>query len=190
MSKKEPDDKNKTVAPATSSVMDTAAPAVDDLAAKVKEAEAAAQKEDETAKKIADLTDALARTMADLQNFRRRSEEERGRFIKVANADLLRQLLPTFDNFHRCVAHLPAEMAANDWVKGILQMHDELFKTLEKLGVKKIETVGKPLDTVRHEALLSGPGKKDEVIEELEPGYEYRGEPIKPAKVKVGDGSK
>ena len=57
------------------------------------------------------------------------------------------------------------------------------------MGIKKIETVGQPLNPNHHEALMSGPGEKDKVTEEFEAGYLYHEEVIWPAKVKVGDGT-
>lgn len=147
-------------------------------------------KEQELEKKVEDLTDKLARALADLQNYKRRSEEDKARFVKFSNAELLKALIPIIDNFDRSVKHLPEELKANEWAKGAVQVHDDLLKTLEKIGVKKMETVGKKLDARFHEAFIAVPGAKDMVVEELEPGYTYHDETLKAAKVKVGDGSK
>jgi molecular chaperone GrpE len=140
--------------------------------------------------KIEELTNALARAMADLQNYKRRTEEDQGKFVKFANAELLKILLAIIDNFNRSVGHLPEDLKKNDWAKGIVQIHDDFLKTLEKVGVKKIKTVGEKLDPKLHEGLIAGPGEKDVILEELEPGYTLNGDVIKVAKVKVGDGTK
>ena len=147
-------------------------------------------KEDEMQAKIDELTEALARTMADLQNYKRRAEEDRINFVKFANAEILKQLIPTLDNFDRCVSHLPNDLNKNNWAKGVVQIHDNLFDTLEKIGVRKIKTVGEKLDPNLHEGLMTGPGKQDIITEEFEPGYTLNNEVIKPAKVKIGDGTK
>ena len=63
-----------------------------------KEEEENIEKGDLKDAKINELTDALARAMADLQNYKRRNEEDRGRFAKFANIELLKTLLPTLDN--------------------------------------------------------------------------------------------
>ena len=136
-----------------------------------------------------ELKNQLARALADLQNFKRRSEEERVSFVKFANAELLKALIPVFDNFDRSATHLPADLKENDWAKGVVIVHDNLMATLEKLGIKRIETVGQKLDPKKHEALMAGPGEKDVITEEFEPGYSFQGETIKVARVKVGDGS-
>lgn len=140
--------------------------------------------------KIEDLTGQLARAMADLQNFKRRSEEEKGGFVKFANAELLKTILPILDNLDRSVTHLPEELKDNEWTKGMLHIHGDLIKTFDKLGIQKVKTVGEKLDPNVHEAMLAGPGERDVIVEEFEPGYTLFDDVIKVAKVKVGDGSK
>ncbi|MBI5422214.1 nucleotide exchange factor GrpE [Candidatus Peregrinibacteria bacterium] len=145
---------------------------------------------DEGTKKVDELTNALARCMADLQNYRRRSEEDKARFVKFANAELLKVLLPALENLDRSCKHLPEELKENAWAKGVLHTQSDLTKALALLGVTKIETVGKKLDLKFHEVLIQGPGEKDVIIEDLDPGYLVNGEVLKAAKVKVGDGTK
>ena len=138
---------------------------------------------------IKELQSQLARCMADLQNFRRRSEEEKASFVKWANAEMLKSILPILDNLDRSVTHLPADLKENEWAKGMTHIHNDLLKTFETLGIKKIKTVSEKLDPKIHEALMAGSGKKDMITEEFEPGYTLNGEVIKVAKVKVGDGT-
>ncbi len=140
--------------------------------------------------KIDELTNALARAMADLQNYKRRTKEDQAKFVKVANTELIKVLLPVIDNLDRSTEHLPDDLKDNKWAKGIVQIHDEFLKTLETVGVKKIKTIGETLDPNLHEGLMTEPGKKDEIVEEFEPGYTLNDNVIKPAKVKVGDGTK
>ncbi|MFH0838072.1 MAG: nucleotide exchange factor GrpE [Patescibacteria group bacterium] len=169
----------------------------DDLDEKLKAAAATDQAQqqaqndkDEKDAKIEELTGQLARAMADLQNFKRRSEEEKASFVKWANAEMLKNILPILDNLDRSVTHLPKELKDNEWAKGMLHIHDDLLKTFEKLGIKKIKTVGEKLNPKIHEAMMTGPGDLDTVTGEFEPGYTLGDEVIKVAKVKVGDGSK
>lgn len=169
----------------------------EELAKKVEtaevEAEAKAKASEEgiqdSSAEVDQLKEALARSMADLKNFRRRSEEEKASFVKFANAQLLKSLLPIFDNLNRSVDHLPEALKEDNWAKGVVHVHADLMKTLEGLGIEKMKTVGEALDPNCHEALMSGPGQKDVIIEEFEAGYVMNGEVVKPAKVKVGDGS-
>jgi molecular chaperone GrpE len=145
---------------------------------------------DSSGVKTEELTNALARAMADLQNFKRRTQDDQTKFVKFANAELLKILIPVIDNFDRSSSHLPESLKDNDWAKGVISIHDDFLKTLEKIGVGKIKTVGEKLNPRLHDALIAGPGTKDEIIEELEPGYMLADEVLKPAKVKVGDGTK
>ncbi len=174
----------------------------DDLQKKVEEAKAADEDQNavgtqqaaseqqaaDSEDRAEQLKEQLARCMADIQNMKRRAEEDKFRFIKFANAEMLKMLLPIIDNFDRACQQVPEDLKENSWCTGVVSTHDELMKALERLGVKRIATVGEKLDTTKHEAMLSDAGKKDVILEELEPGYTYHEETIKPAKVKVGDG--
>jgi len=143
---------------------------------------------DDNENKVEELTNALARSMADLQNYKRRVQEDRIKLIKFANTDLLQKLIPIMDHFDRSAKHLPEELKENDWVKGVIQVHDELLKTLENVGIKKIKTIGEIFNPNLHEALMQGEGEKDIITEEFEAGYIYNEETLKAAKVKVGNG--
>jgi molecular chaperone GrpE len=173
---------------------------MDDLQDKIKELqqedqgnqaeeEAQMDQDDSDNAKIQELTDALARAMADLQNFKRRSEEDKTKWIKFANGELLKELIGVIDHFDLSAKHLPDDLKGNEWVKGVMQIHTNFSKMLEKMGVVKMKCVGQPLNPNRHEAMLSGPGKKDVVTEIFEAGYLYHDQVLRPAKVKVGNGS-
>lgn len=135
------------------------------------------------------LKEQLARCMADMQNMKRRSEEDKMRFVKFANAELLREILPIIDNFDRACQRVPENLKEDSWATGVVKTHDELMKSLEKMGVTRIATIGEKLDPTKHEAVLQGEGEQDVVTEEFEPGYDYNGTTLKVAKVKVGNGS-
>ncbi len=139
--------------------------------------------------KIEELTNALARAMADLANYRRRTEEERKKWMQVAQADLLHDILPLMANLDRSLEHLPEELKNNEWAKGILHIHQDWNKILGQFGIKKVETVGKKIDPSRHSAMTTVPGEKDVVMQEFEAGYEMNGTVILPAKVAVGNGA-
>ncbi len=135
------------------------------------------------------LKEQLARCMADMQNMKRRAEEDKMRFVKFANAELLKEILPIVDNFDRACQQVPKNLKEDSWAMGVVKTHDELMKALEKMGVIRIPTVGEKLDPTKHEAVLQGEGEQDVITEELEPGYSYNGQTLKAAKVKVGNGS-
>jgi len=137
--------------------------------------------------KAEEMTTTAQRALADLQNFKRRTEEERSRFAQFASAELVRELIPHLDNFQRAFEHAPE---SNEWADSIKIIYEKLLKSLESQGLKRIEALNQQFDPNLHEALLQGPGKKDIVIEELESGYLLGEQVIKPSRVKVGNGEK
>ncbi len=141
-------------------------------------------------KQIQDLTETAKRALADLKNYRKRVEEERGAFAQFANVALILELIPILDNFNRAFAAVPDEISKTEWFKGALLLEQQLVGIVRKQGVTEIpSSIGKPLDPKIHEAIATGPGEKDTVIEEFEKGYMLGDKVIRPAKVKVGDGS-
>lgn len=139
--------------------------------------------------KIQELTETAKRALADLQNYRKKVEGEHAAFIQFANIALILELLPILDNFNRAFAQVPEEIPKSEWFKGALQIEQQLVGVVRKQGITEMpSSVGKKLDLKIHEAVTSGPGEKDAVIEEFEKGYMLGDKVIRPAKVKVGDG--
>lgn len=139
----------------------------------------------QTKQKLDEMTAISQRALADLQNFKRRTEEEKSNFITFANIALLQELLPAIDNMHRTLNH---ETKDQEWIAGAEQTMKQTNQILEKIGLSTIPTLNEPFDPTKHEALLTGPGEKDKIIEELEKGYTFNEKVIKMARVKVGNG--
>ncbi|MBT7736652.1 nucleotide exchange factor GrpE [Candidatus Peregrinibacteria bacterium] len=170
------------------------------LADAMKSAQAKEQKESEkveseengeveTLKKELEQTTELAkRTMADLQNLKRRQEEERSQVIIMANAELIKACLPVLDNLKRAKEHVPE--GGEEWFKGIEMSITQLEQSFANAGLTKIEALGQPFNPDLHEALIQGPGEKDIVIEDLECGYMIGERVLRHTKVKVGNGEK
>ena len=136
-------------------------------------------------RELEEMTDLSRRALADLQNFKRRSEEEKTAFIKFANAAMIQEFLPSIDNIYRSLEHESRDL---DWTKGVEHTLRQFIQSLEKAGIEVIETKGRLFDPNLHEALLVAPGEKDKIISELEKGYTFNGRVIKQAKVQVGNG--
>jgi molecular chaperone GrpE len=144
------------------------------------------EKEIENLKKeLEEMTNLSRRALADLQNYKRRSGDEKAAFIKFANAALMQELLPSIENIYRALDY---ENKDAQWTAGVEQTLIQLVQTLEKVGLKAIETEGRMFDPNLHEALLTAPGEKDKILSELEKGYTFNGRVIKQAKVQVGNG--
>jgi molecular chaperone GrpE len=131
-----------------------------------------------------------ARAQADLQNAKMRmakDEEERRRFVSEV---VLLRFVPVIDHFQRAFQHLPQELKDHEWVKGMTVIARDLMKELQGMGLRKMEgLVGKKVDSLKHEVLLTGPGEGGIILEVIEDGYEVNGRLLRPAKVKVGQGT-
>ncbi|MBI4836131.1 MAG: nucleotide exchange factor GrpE [Candidatus Abawacabacteria bacterium] len=137
---------------------------------------------------IAQLKESVARAQADFINFRRRQSQELESTIKFASGQCINELLPVIDNLQRAFLHIPEELKDNQWVNGVFAIEKHFLQTLEKLGVKKIPTVGTKADPNFHEII--GVGEKpdtesDVVIDEIEAGYLLHEKVLRPAKVRV-----
>lgn len=128
--------------------------------------------------KVEELEDQLKRSVADFQNLEKRTAEERRQWIKLANYDLLLQLLPAFD------ALFLAEKYIED--EGLKFTVQSIKSTFEGVGVTKIETEGKSYDPQTMEAIETVEGKEGQVVEEVRPGFMLYEKVLRPAGVKVG----
>ncbi len=142
-----------------------------DLEAQVKELTQQVQK----------LTEIAARAQADLQNAKTRMQRDREDLGRFALETTVKALLPVLDHFRRATAHLPKELEGNEWVKGVLSIEQELFRTLSDLGLQRMDDAGKQVDTARHDVITLGSGKEGEITDILEDGYELQGKVLRPA---------
>ena len=129
-----------------------------------------------------------ARTMADFDNFRKRTARDREELFKSAAADILKDLLPTVDNL--ALALDKAADKEDQFVKGVQLVYDGLVKMLADHGAVPVDSLGEPLDTNFHEAIAMVPGmgddKKGKVIDCVQTGYTMNDKVIRFAKVAVG----
>lgn len=155
-----------------------------------KELEETNKKLAETEEKLSQVIELGRRAVADMENMKRRAEEDRSRMALFANIDLIKQILPALDNFNRAIHHLPKDLneSQQEWVKGVSKTFDQIKEALTKTGVIEIGEIGEPFNPEVHEAVLQGPGPKDQIIEVLDKGYKLGQYTIRAAKVKVGQG--
>ncbi len=166
-------------------------------------AEEAAEEEKETAKelfhhekkdpkdeKIAELTDRMQRTMAEFDNFRKRTEKEKAAMYEIGAKDIIEKILPVLDNFERGLTTVPEEEKENPFVQGMDKIYKQFVKTLEDIGVKPMDAAGKPFDPNFHNAVMHVEDEElgeNIVAEELQKGYTYRDSVVRPAMVKVAN---
>jgi molecular chaperone GrpE len=134
------------------------------------------------------LADDLLRSQAELQNYRRRMEQKQDDVRARAVETTLRKLLPVADDFHRALKTLPTEVDGNSWAQGFRLIESNLWKTFESEGVTAMDSVGKPFDPARHEAVVFDETTTGNhmVVEEFQRGYLIQDRVLRPAMVKVG----
>ncbi len=139
------------------------------------------------ATQLTTLTADLQRLQADFVNYKRRVEDERGQLMDYAKQEVVKQLLPLIDNLERALAHMPKELAANDWAKGVSQVTKQIEAQLEQLGITRIATTGQEFDPNLHEAVQmeDGDGDREVISDELQAGYQLGDQVIRHATVKV-----
>lgn len=137
----------------------------------------------------AQLNDKLLRNTAELQNFKRRMNEERIKDRKFANEDVLKALLPVLDNFALALAN-EKDNGNPKALKGFEMIYKNLLETLETQGLSTIEALEQPFDPAYHQAVMKESVEDVEagiVIEEFQKGYMYKNRLLRPAMVKVSE---
>lgn len=133
----------------------------------------------------------LQRTLADLQNFRRRRVQEMADARKTAIEGLAAEMLPVLDNFHLATEYGSdtGEAAMSSMREGLLMVRRMLEGVFERHGVTEIPAQGEPFDPKRHEAVGIDPdpdAEKGVITRVLQRGYQIDGKVIRPARVMVG----
>ncbi len=145
--------------------------------------------ENQTLKKEnAELKDQLLRNLAELENFKKRTNEERIKDRKYALADFLMQLIDIVDIFDKAVNKKTDDEKLKQFLDGFVMIDNSFKQILEKNGVKQIEALGKPFDPAYHSAIETVEVEGTEsniVVEELMTGYIYKDRVLRPSMVKV-----
>ncbi|MBI5705788.1 MAG: nucleotide exchange factor GrpE [Armatimonadetes bacterium] len=135
--------------------------------------------------------DQLLRAMAEMQTQRRRLMAEKEAFAKVANEDLIRDLLPVLDNFERTLAAAKTGASLEALIEGVSLVDRQLRTVLETRDFKRIATEGVLFDPNLHEAVVAEETEEHPegtILLELSPGYQLAETVIRPSKVKVAKG--
>jgi len=153
---------------------------------------AAGSSEDEVGKlrrEIADLRDRSMRTLADFDNFRKRSERERQDLKKYAQVEIIREYLGIIDNLDLALSAAgTASGTADDLKRGVEMIHRQMLDLLKRNGVKEISALGQPFDPTMHEAVSR---EEDPAVQaptvtgEMRRGYFIHDRLLRPAMVKV-----
>ena len=148
------------------------------------------EKQDKKDIAIVDLTDRLKRSMAEFDNFRKRSEKEKATMFDMGARSIAEKILPVVDNFERAMVAAPKEGDGKAFADGITMIYNQLKKTLEDLGVKPIDCVGQAFDPNFHNAVMHIEDEslgENVVAEELLKGYMYKNSVLRHSMVKVAN---
>ena len=144
----------------------------------------------------ADMRDRLLRTMADMENLRRRTEREKTDTARYAISNFARDVLTVGDNLKRTMQHVPAEAAAQDpalksFLEGVEITERELLNVLERHGVTRIEPLGQRFDPNCHQAMYevqNADVPDGTVVDVMQAGYMIGDRCLRPALVAVAKG--
>ena len=151
----------------------------------------------ELEKKVAELENQVAkdkddyiRLMAEFDNFRRRTSQEKLELVSVASMDTIKGLLPVLDDCERAMAVLKDSADSEAAKEGTALIYHKLLAYLQGKGLAVIDAAGKEFDTDLHEAVAQFPvqdeDKKGKVFDVVQTGYTLNGKVIRFAKVVVG----
>ena len=145
------------------------------------------EKKDKKDEQIEELTDRLKRQMAEFDNFRKRTEKEKSSMYIIGAKEIVEKILPVVDNFERGLAQAQEGDAFAD---GMKMIYKQLTTTLDDLGVKPIEAVGKEFNPDFHNAVMHVEDEEvgeNIVVEEFQKGYTYKDFVVRHSMVKVAN---
>ena len=152
-----------------------------------KKEETAEPKEEKKAEAPQGGSDAYLRLLAEYDNYRKRSQREKDSLYADVKADTLTKFLPVYDNLVRAL-NQPTEDEA--YRKGIEMIMTQFCATMKKLGVEKIESLGKTFDPTLHNAVMhvdDEPRGENEIVEVFQEGFRLGDKVIRFAMVKVAN---
>ena len=144
----------------------------------------------ELEEKVTAINDKYLRLYSDFENFRKRTSKEKIDLITSGNANLLKKVIPTMDDFERAIESNKDVNDPNTLKEGFNLIYTKLKKILEAEGVKQMESNGETFDVEYHEAITKIPAPDDslkgKVVDTTEKGYFLNDNVLRYAKVVVG----
>ncbi len=135
------------------------------------------KKKDKKDEQIEELTDRVKRTMAEFDNYRKRTEKEKAAMYEIGVKSVFEKLLSVVDNFERGLATLEEEQKQEPFAAGMDKTYQLLLKLMEEMEVKPIEAVGAEFDPNLHNAVMHVDDEEagdNVIVEEFQKGYTYR----------------
>lgn len=149
-----------------------------------------AEMENDLEKKLSEITDRLQRTMAEFDNFRKRTEKEKAARFEIGARSVIEKILPVLDNFERGLGGVEEEKREDPFVSGMDKIYKQLTSTLEEIGVKPIEALGQEFNPDYHNAVMHVEDEdagENTIVEEFQRGYTYKDSVVRYSMVKVAN---
>jgi molecular chaperone GrpE len=130
------------------------------------------------------LQEQYIRTLADMDNLRKRTQRDKEEAAKFANESILREILPVIDNLERAVEHAEQAGSTDGLLEGVRMTLTQFNQVLTRFGVATIDAVGKPFDPAFHQAmgqLESTEHPANSVMVEMQKGYQLNDRLLRPA---------
>ena len=147
-------------------------------------------KKDKKDLQIEELTDKYKRTMAEFDNYRKRTEKEKTAMYEIGAREVINKILPVVDNFERGLALIPEADRTTPVADGMDKIYKQLTKTLEDMGVKEIEALGVEFNPDFHNAVMHCEDDslgENIIAEVLQKGYTYKDSVVRHSMVKVAN---
>jgi len=135
--------------------------------------------------------DRSLRALADLENFRRRTNRQMAEERKYANIDLMREILDVWDNIGRALEAVQKTHSIETLMEGVQLVHQQLLDVLSRFNCEKIETLHQPFDPNFHQSIAQIPNAEfpvNIVINETQTGFKLYDRVVRPAQVVLSAG--
>jgi molecular chaperone GrpE len=139
-------------------------------------------------RELAEARDQWVRTLAEYDNFRKRSQKEREALYGETKAEVLSKLLPAIDNFERAAQN--TEASYEDYRKGVEMTANQLLETMKGMQVEPFGEAGERFDPNLHSAVMhveDGQYGENEIVDVFQKGYKMGERVLRPATVKVAN---
>ena len=155
-----------------------------------KKEKAPEKKKDPKDEKIDELNDKLRRSMAEFDNYRKRTDKEKSAMYEIGAKDVIEKILPIVDNFERGLAAVPENEKESPFADGMTKIYKQMMTVFEEIGVKPIEAVGQEFNPDYHNAVMHVEDEnlgENVVAAELQKGYTYKESIVRHSMVQVAN---
>ena len=127
------------------------------------------------------------RTLADMENLRKRTQREKEDLSKFANENILKEILPVIDNLERAVEHAENNESAEGLLEGVRMTLTQFSQVLERFGVEPVDAMGQMFDPALHQAMgqMESDQPVNTVVQQMQKGYQLNQRLLRPAFVMI-----